>query len=616
MFVFAYPGLLFLLLLLPAVVILYILARNTRKKRLKKFGNLKLIKGLMPNHSKYEPGLRLSLILISLAAIIFSFARPWGGVKNQETSRQGIEIVIAVDASNSMLASATEDEGGVDRMRTSKLFLEKLINRLSNDRVGLIAYAGDAYTLIPVTNDYVSAKTFLNSIDPSQIPYQGTNIGAAVELAANSFSKEGDTGKAIILLTDADELEDPNGALSAVKEATKMGIQTDVIGIGSAPVTIPSSSQGRMKDPETGEIVRTALNEELAIEIAKEGDGIYVNASNTDALEELMKQVGKLKKSALESSFLVTHDELYVIFVIIALVALILEFIVTDKKNTIIEKMSLFRKNKTAVVGMLILITAAVSCGKKETTPEPEQGMMPVQSKNDSILSRYSLPKEKDLILEGLDAFNAQRFQVADSAFQDAMKVNPASVVAPLNAGLSITYDGLKMLEARKGPVENDSVIIPYLQQATQLWQQAAAPLVEKGNVSSKAYYNMGNAAFIQMDYGQAIDAYKNALRLNPSDDKARRNLRIAQLKKQNEDKQNQNKQNQQDQQDKKDQDQQDQQNQQQNQQNQQQPKPQNINEQTSQQILEAAERKENQRRLQMRLKNEENPPARPIRNW
>lgn len=576
---------------------------------------MKLLVALMPNRSKYEPGIRISLVLTALAAMILALARPWGGVKNQETTRQGIEIVIAVDASNSMLASATENENGIDRMRTSKLFLEKLINRLSNDRVGLIAYAGDAYTLIPVTNDYVSAKTFLNSIDPSMIPYQGTNIGAAIQLAAKSFS-QGDTGKAIILLTDADELENPEGVLTAVDEAAKKGIQTDVIGIGSVPVTIPSATQGRMKDPETGEVVRTALNEDLALKIAEEGKGIYVNASNADALEELMKQVGKLKKSALESSFLVTHDELYVIFVIIALVVLVLNFILTDRKNTLIDKMSLFRKGNKAVMFMAFLLCVMTSCDRKGDKARQDDSAIPIQTRNDSILARYSLPEERELTLRGINDFMGGRFAQADSAYQAAMAINPASVVAPLNAGLAYITDGIMQLEAQakaqnaagtQGEAPADSLLVPYIQKADEMWQRAAAPLVEKGNVSSKAYYNLGNVAFLQEQYAQAIDAYKNALRLNPEDDHARRNLRIAQLKKQEQD-QDKNQQQQQQNQDQ----------QQQQEQQQQQPQPQNINEQTSQQILDAAERKENQRRMQQMMENENESgyPMRPSKNW
>lgn len=346
MFTFAYPYLLFLLLLIPVIFILYLGSRILRKKRLKKFGRPAVLASLMPQVSKYKSSLKMYLLLIALASVIIALARPWGGIKNQDTTRQGIEVVIAVDASNSMLASSTGKEGDVDRMRSAKLQLEKLINRLSNDRVGLIAYAGDAYTLIPVTNDYVSAKTFLNSINPAEIPHQGTNITAAIAAADRSFSPGKDIGKAIILITDAEELENKDEVMKAVSEAAKHGIQVDVLGVGSTtPVTIPYGNS-KMINPENGEPVQTHLDEDLAIEIAKAGKGIYVNANNNDAIDELEKQLSKQKKVALESSFAAVHDELYMIFGWIALAALLIELFIMDSKNNWLEKINLFRRDK------------------------------------------------------------------------------------------------------------------------------------------------------------------------------------------------------------------------------------------------------------------------------
>lgn len=604
MFTFAYPELLFLLLLIPLFTILYFGSRIVRKKRMKKFGKPKAVAELMPSYSPYKSNLRFVISMIGLAAIIFALARPWGGVQNQETSREGIEIIIAVDASNSMLASATAEENGPDRMRSAKLMLEKLINRLSNDRVGLIAYAGDAYTLIPVTNDYVSAKTFLNSIDPSLIPHQGTNIGAAINLATRSFSDKGDVGKAVILLTDAEELEDQEGALGEVRQAAKRGVQVDVIGIGSAPVTIPSSSNGRMIDEETGEVVKTALNEDLALEIANAGHGIYVNAANNDAIDELEKQLGGLKKAALESSFLVTHDELYFPFVILAIVILIIDFIITNKKNRWLEKLNFFGKN-ASIIAILVIPSMLVACSKNENgSAEDEEAQAVKLSKRDSLMTIYSLPKERDLILEGNALMEEGRFDMADSVYNEALKKNKNSIVSYHNQGLNMLMNISAMQNQMQAQIQNadesaqqqlDSIFVPMLQKAVDSFSAASAPKVEKGNVSSSAFYYLGNLAFDQKDYGRAIEVYKEALRLNPDDDHARKNLRIAQLQKKDQDQQNQQQQNQ-----NQNQNQQDQQQNQNQQQQQQQQNRQDINEQTSEQILNAAERKENMRRAQM----------------
>lgn len=347
MFSFAYPSLLLLLLLVPAFICLYAWARYTRRRNLKKFGHLKILASLMPETSPYKPPIKITLQMLALSLIVIALARPWGGVKDEKTVKEGIEVVIAVDASNSMLASSTGEEKGIDRMRTAKLILEKLINRLDNDRVGLIVYAGDAYTLIPVTSDYVSAKMFLNSIDPSQISNQGTDITSAIDMATKSFSEDKKIGKAIILITDAEDLEDQQSVMDAAKAAARNGIQLDVVGLGSTtPVPIPLKGGGYLMNPETGEPVQTSLNEDLAMEIASAGKGIYVNASNNDALNELDKQLDTVKKSALESSFSAVHDELFAIFVWFALAFLIADIFVLDRKIGWLDKITFFKKEE------------------------------------------------------------------------------------------------------------------------------------------------------------------------------------------------------------------------------------------------------------------------------
>lgn len=346
MFSFAYPAILILLISVPILVALYIWARIRRNAKLRKFGNPAFIKHLMPDVSPYKAGIKVVLKCAALTFLVLALARPWGGIKNQKTEKEGIEVIIAMDASNSMYASATSDPDGTSRMRTAKLVLEKLINRLDNDRVGLLMYAGSAYTLIPVTNDYVSAKMFLNSIDPSQVSNQGTNISAAIDMASNSFGDDKNVGKAIILITDAEELEYPEAVMEAAKNAAKNNIQIDVVGVGSStPVPLIVNGQ-QMIDGETGEPVKTALNENLAADISKAGKGIYVNAGNSDALSELEKQLDTLKKSAFESSTYSQHDELFATFLWIAFILIIIDLVLEDSKIKWLDRFTFFKKEE------------------------------------------------------------------------------------------------------------------------------------------------------------------------------------------------------------------------------------------------------------------------------
>lgn len=344
MFSFAYPTYLLLLLLIPLFVCLYLWARYARRKKLRKFGKLNVLAPLMPEVSVYKPPLKITVQMIALALLILAFARPWGGLKDETTKKEGIEVVIAVDASNSMLAPVGADSDGSQRMRTAKLMLEKLINRLDNDRVGLVVYAGDAHRIIPITSDFVSAKTFLNAIDPQQISNQGTNIADAIEKSTASFSNKKGVGRAIVLITDAEELENVEGVKQAANNAAKNGIQLDVIGVGSTtPVTIPTVGNTPMVDSE-GNIVHTALNEDLAASIAKAGKGIYVNASASDALNELEKQLGALQKAAMESNIYALHDELFGLFGWIALAFLVIDLFLLDRKIHWLEKISFFKR--------------------------------------------------------------------------------------------------------------------------------------------------------------------------------------------------------------------------------------------------------------------------------
>ncbi|MDE7459748.1 MAG: VWA domain-containing protein [Paramuribaculum sp.] len=349
---FAYPHLLYLLLLIPAIAGLYALARHSRRKKLERFGRLNVIASLMPDASRYMGWIKLTIELAALAFIVIAVARPYTplseGDKTEEETARGIEVMLCVDVSNSMLASSTDDPNGVSRLKRAKFVLEKLIDKMTDDKVGLIVFAGDAYTQLPITSDYISAKMFLNDITTDMVPTQGTAIGAALEMAINSFTPESEFQKAIVLITDGENFED--NAIEVAKRAADAGIQVDVIGIGSGKgnrIPINASGTEFMLD-SNGQPVVTALNEEMARDIAKAGGGIYLQGASSSVVNELDDQLEKLGtteyKRAAGSS---PANELFPIAALMALILLAIDGVLPYCKISWLRNINFFTKKTT-----------------------------------------------------------------------------------------------------------------------------------------------------------------------------------------------------------------------------------------------------------------------------
>lgn len=343
MFSFANPYLLYLLLLLPAVAALYAWARFSRRRKLARYGRPATLKPLMPDASPYKPGIKLALQLIAIAALVIVLARPRAGAKEEVSEVQGIEVMICLDVSNSMLASSTDDPKGVSRLQRAKLVLEKLIDKLDNDKVGLIVFAGDAYTQLPITSDFVSAKMFLNSISTEMVPTQGTSIGAAIEMAMNSFTPTDDMQKAIIVITDGESFDDD--PVAATRAAVKQGIQVDVIGLGSTKgALIPIGPNGQFMKDDEGNPVTTRLDEEMAQTIAREGEGVYVQGASSTVVKDVADQLDTLAKSSLEKVVYSASAEQFPVFGWIALAFLILDIFMLDRKVGWLKKINFFSK--------------------------------------------------------------------------------------------------------------------------------------------------------------------------------------------------------------------------------------------------------------------------------
>ncbi len=348
---FAYPKLLYLLLTIPVIAAIYFQSRVSRRKRLRRFGQIKVVRAMMPDASRYMGWIKLTIECLALAFIIIALARPYttsadASAKEEETVSRGIEVMICVDVSNSMLASSTDDPRGVSRLQRAKFILEKLIDKMNDDKVGLIVFAGDAYTQLPITSDYISAKMFLNGINTDMVPTQGTAIGAAIDMAINSFTPDSEFRKAIIVITDGENFED--NAVEEARRAASAGIQVDVIGIGGGKGSpIPMNGGEYLKDQQ-GKVVMTALNESMAKEIAQAGDGIYLSGGSSSVVGDLDSHLDKLGKTEFKRRTASSAaNELFPIAAILAILMLVIDGMLPYCKISWLRDINFFTKQSS-----------------------------------------------------------------------------------------------------------------------------------------------------------------------------------------------------------------------------------------------------------------------------
>lgn len=340
MFRFANPEYLYLLLILPLLLIGFIYLNRKKKKDVMKLGELRLVKNLMPEFSLKRSYLKFWLLFAAFIFGIIVLARPQFGSKIEKVEKKGIELVIAMDVSNSMLARDVSP----DRLTRAKQILSRIIDQRKNDKVAIVVFAGEAYVQLPMTSDIQAAKIFLDNINPSLIPVQGTVIGSAINMATNSFTSNKDVDKSIIIITDG-ETHDGN-ALEMAEHAASVGIQINVLGIGStkgAPIPVSETSSEMKKDNE-GNIVVSKLNEQMCEDIAKAGKGMYILADNSNnALNALQGELDKLQKTTTEDMKYSEYDEKFQFFAWGMFLLLIIEVCVFDKKNRLFRNIRLFK---------------------------------------------------------------------------------------------------------------------------------------------------------------------------------------------------------------------------------------------------------------------------------
>ena len=322
-------------------VIGYIITTKRKQRQLLEFGDPELMAQLMPDASKSRPIVKFALLIVALTLLIVAAARPQYGQQEKTVKRQGIEVMVALDISNSMLA----EDVAPNRLDRAKQMLSKMIDNMVDDKVGLVVFAGEAFTQLPITCDYVSAKMFLHTISPKLIPTQGTAIGAALQTAIRSFgSQESDAGRAIILITDGENHEDD--AIAAAKQAQELGIQVFVIGIGKpegSPIPVPGTND-YIKD-RSGQVVVSRLNEEMCQKIAQAGKGAYVRCDNTNtAMRALQQELDRIATTDLETTVYADYNEQYQSFVLIALLLLVIDFFILMRQNHRLNRMDLFKE--------------------------------------------------------------------------------------------------------------------------------------------------------------------------------------------------------------------------------------------------------------------------------
>lgn len=341
MLIFEDPIYLWLLLVIPLMAMIRFVAWRQRKAKLRKFGEPELLRQLMPDVSKYRPSVKFWIANSALCVLILMLARPQMGTKISHEKRNGIEAIICMDISNSMLAQ----DVAPSRLDKCKMLVEDMVDHFTNDKIGLVVFAGDAFVQLPITSDYVSAKMFLQNIDPSLIQTQGTNIGEAINVAMRSFTQQDKVGRAIIVITDGEDHE--GGALEAAAAAKKKGINVFILGVGNPKgAPIPLGEGNYMKDA-SGQTVMSALNEQMCKQIAQAGSGVYIHVDNTsDAQEELNDQLTKLQKGETDSVIYSQYDEQFQAFAILAIILLIIETCILEVKNPRLRLLKLFNKKQ------------------------------------------------------------------------------------------------------------------------------------------------------------------------------------------------------------------------------------------------------------------------------
>ena len=540
MFRFESPQYLYLLLVLVALTAIHYYIIYRKKQQVKRFGDPDLTRQLFIGVSRWRPEVKFWLATVALASFIVALARPQFGTRLETRERMGIEAIIALDVSNSMLAEDVKP----NRLEKAKMMVSNMVDGMRDDKIGLIVFAGQAFVQLPITSDYVSAKMFLETISPSMINVQGTDIAEAIKLSKRSFTQQEDVSRAIFIITDGEDNE--GGAVEAAKNAAAEGVRVYVLGIGNpggAPIPIPGTGQYIID--EEGNTVVSKLSEEMCREIATAGQGSYIYVDNSSsAQKKLSEQLDRLSKAKLEAQIYSEYDEQFQGFVLIGILLLLIDVLLLERESKSTWLRKLLAPRSLNLVPILLLFSLAA------------------MSQTD-----------RDYIRRGNRQMHDSIYDKAQVEYQKAIEKDNTNPVSHYNLGNALLYQN-KPEDAMKE-------------------YETAARLEKDKTRRAKIYHNMGVVLQAAKQFDKAVACYRNSLRDDPTNNETRYNyaLSLYQLKKNPPSEDNQDQQKDEEGKDEKEEKEQQQQQQQEDkkEEQQQQAQPEQMSRENAEQMLNAA---------------------------
>ncbi|MFY8160073.1 MAG: VWA domain-containing protein [Candidatus Kapaibacteriota bacterium] len=504
MFRFENEFFLYFLYLLPIYVIIFVWNIFSNKKKLSKLGNLDFINKLIPDKSNFKSNFKFIIQLLAFASIVIGLANPQLGTKPQKVKREGIEIIIALDISQSMLSEDIKP----NRLERARQSIYSLTDKLVNDKIGLICFAGASYLHLPLTTDYSAAKLITSTVNTDLIQTQGTAIGSAIELATKSFSEGDKISKALVIITDGENHEDD--AISAAKDAANKGIKVHCIGMGSikggpVPLYRNGNKIGFLED-DNGNTVITKLDANALGQIASTGEGNFIRGNTTDTdILDLIKNLSGMKKSEFETKIYLEYESYFQYFLAFGLILLFLEVLFNNKKSKFWTKINL---SSTTVFLLVISLFY--------------------------ILNVNNLYAADNNTFEGNKLYKDKKFKDAEQKYKNSIKILNKNAENDNNDKSIINKKEIAKFNLGNAAYKQDSTnnsIDSYLDIVNS---------TKNKELKSKAYYNLGNSYLKDKKYQESINAYINSLKNNPEDKDTKYNLEYARQMLATQEKQNQ----------------------------------------------------------------------------